>query len=166
MSRIRLTPFWRVVLACSRWMAFASVFSLLAMMLVICADIAMRRLGHPLKGSYDCVKILGVLSVSCALPLTTALKGHVAIEYFFQRLNRGGRLAVDTLMRLAMSAGFGLAMAECVRRGLRFLRNGEVTQTIELPIFWVPWVMALSLGVTLLVVLFHLAHPGHSLGKP
>lgn len=159
-----LSLFWRGVLRCSQVMAFVAFLSLLAIVLLVCGDVLLRALGMPVKGAYDWVRVLGVLSVSCALPLTTAMKGHVAIEYFFQRLNRVGRIVVDTLMRLLMIAGFSLAAVECVRRGFRFLRSSEVTQTIQLPIFWVPWVMAVAFAITVFVVSFHLFHPGKDLG--
>jgi hypothetical protein len=40
-----------------------------------------------------------------------------------------------------------------------------VTSTIEIPIFWVPWVMAVAFGVTVLVVVFHLLYPGRDMMK-
>ena len=135
------------------------------MIVVICGDVVLRLAGHPVKGAYDIVRIAGALTIACSLPLTTAMKGHVAIEYFFQKLNRTGRIVVDSLMRLLVIAAFVLATIECVGYGLRFLRNGEVTGTIELPVFWVPWVMAVAFGVTALVVVFHLVYPGREMVK-
>jgi hypothetical protein len=38
-----------------------------------------------------------------------------------------------------------------------------VTDTIELPIFWVPWLMAVSFAVTAVVVVFHLIYPGREM---
>lgn len=159
-----LSFFWRGILLCSHAMAFIAFLSLLAIVLIVCGDVVLRSVGAPVKGAYDLVRVLGVLAVSCALPLTTAMKGHVAIEYFFQRLNRTGRIIVDTLMRILMITGFAMATIECVRRGFRFLRASEVTQTIQLPIFWVPWVMAVAFGITVFVVSYHLFHPGRDLG--
>ena len=161
---MRLPSFWLVVYRIARLMAFIAFVALFIMMSIVCVDVIFRACGNPLKGVYDCVRVLGVLVVSCALPMTTATKGHVAIEYFFQRLNPMGRVIVDTLMRVIMIVGFSLATVECIRRGFRFLHNGEVTQTIQLPIFWVPWVMAVACAVTVFVVVFHLTHPGRNMG--
>jgi len=147
-------------------MTAISCAGLALMMLVTGADVLLRQFGHPLKGAYDIVRICGALTISCALPLTTALKGHIAIEYFFQKLSRFWRIVVDSVMRLMMIAVFILAAVECVGYGRRFLESGEVTATIELPIFWVPWVMAASFAVTAVIVLFHLLYPGRGLIKP
>lgn len=160
-----LPPLWQLIYRAAQGMALIAFLSLFAMMILVCGDVIFRATGHPLKGVYDCVRILGVLTVSCALPLTTATKGHVAIEYFFQRLNRTGRIVVDSVMRILMLACFSLATVECVRRGFRFLRNGEVSQTIEIPLFWVPWLMGLAFAVTSCIVFFHLVHPGRNMGR-
>ena len=162
-ERKPLGPFWRAVVWLGAAMTAISGIGLVAMIVVTCADVALRVCGAPVKGAYDVVRVAGAVTIACALPVTTAMKGHVAIEYFFQRLNRGWRLAVDSVMRLVMIGGFLFAAYGSVMYGLRFLRNGQVTDTIAMPIFWVPWLMAVSFGVTALVVVFHLVYPGREL---
>ncbi len=160
-----LGPFWRAVVWLGRGMTALSCVGLAAMMVVICGDVLLRVSGHPVKGAYDIVRVAGALTIACSLPLTTAMKGHVAIEYFFQKLNRRWRVVVDSVMRVMMIGAFLVAAYECVGYGTRFLKNGQVTDTIELPIFWVPWLMAVSFGVTALVVVFHLVYPGREMVK-
>ena len=75
-------------------MAFALVagLALLAMVGIICVDIVMRLLGRSFAGTYDVVRFTGTIAIAGALPYTTAVKGHVAVEYFFQKLHRIGRI--------------------------------------------------------------------------
>ena len=160
-----LGAFWRGVVWLGRVMTGIAALGLVAMIAVTCVDVVLRLAGHPLKGAYDIVRVAGALTLACSLPITTALKGHVAIEYFFQRLRRRWRIIVDSAMRLLMIAGFLLAASESFSHGLRFLRSGQVTDTIGMPVFWVPWLMALSFAVTSLVVVFHLVYPGRELVK-
>jgi TRAP-type C4-dicarboxylate transport system permease small subunit len=161
-----LPPFWRGIIWLIYGMTAISCVGLALMMLVTGADVLMRQVWHPLKGAYDIVRICGVITIACALPLTTALKGHIAIEFFFQKLSRFWRVAVDSVMRVTMIAVFALAAVECVGFGQRLLRSGEVTATIEIPMFWVPWVMAVSFAVTAVIVVFHLIYPGRGMMKP
>ena len=105
------------------------------------------------------MRIGGGLTLACALPVTTALKGHVAIEYFFHKLRRRGRFIVDTLMRLLQMSAFAVAARECCRHGGKLLRSGEVTPTLQVPVFWVAWVLAAGCLLTALVTLYHLIHP-------
>ncbi|MDD5705822.1 MAG: TRAP transporter small permease [Kiritimatiellae bacterium] len=152
-------PVKALVLASS---ALAGV-GVLAMTAVTCLDIAMRQFGRPLTGAYDMVRIAGGVTLACALPLTTAVKGHVAIEYFFHKLGHSGRIVVDTLMRLLQIGAFAIAAWQCARYGRKLLLSGEVTPTLQWPTFWVAWVLATACALTSLVTLFHLVHPGREM---
>jgi TRAP-type C4-dicarboxylate transport system permease small subunit len=106
------------------------------------------------------------VTIACALPYTTAIKGHVAVEYFHHRLGRRGRVVVDTLMRLPIMAMFGLFTWELIAYGTKLRTSGEVSMTLQLPVYWVPYVMAFSCAQVVLVTLWHLLHPGKPLIKP
>ena len=139
---------------------------ILFMMAVTCADIVLRRFGAAITGAYDLVRIAGGLTLAAALPLTTAVKGHVAIEYFFHRLGRRGRIVVDSAMRVIQTAFFLFAAYAFLLRGNRLLRSGEVMPTLQCPIFWLAWVIAFMCLLTALVSLFHLLRPGRPLLRP
>jgi len=152
---------WLVVL-----LTGAAGLGILAMMLITCLDVLLRVFGHPLIGAFDVVKIAGAIAITCALPYTTAIKGHVAIEYFFQKLSRRARVMVDTLARLVGIALFGSFAWQAVRYGISLKHNGQVTSTLEIPIYWIPYVMAFSCAVVALVIFHNLLHPGREMIKP
>jgi TRAP-type C4-dicarboxylate transport system permease small subunit len=147
-------------------LAIIAGLSLLTMVLVTCVDVVLRKLGRPLPGAYDMVKIAAGLTIACGLPYTTAVKGHVAVEYFFHKLGRRGRMVADTLMRLLIMALFSLFAWQLVHYGAGLGKRGEVSMTLQLPVFWVPYVMAFACAVVVLVTLYHLFHPGKALLKP
>ncbi len=152
----------RLVLA----LAALSGASLLAMVLVTTADVILRKFGHPLPGAYEIVKMAAALTIGCALPYTTAIKGHVAVEFFYHKLGRRGRVVADTLIRVVIMALFGQFAWHLARYGARLRESGEVSLTLQLPVFWVPYVMAFACAVAVLVTLYHLFHPGKALLKP
>jgi TRAP-type C4-dicarboxylate transport system permease small subunit len=139
---------------------------LLTMMGVTCVDVVMRKCGHPLPGAYEIVKMATAVTLACALPYTTAIKGHVAVEFFYQRLGRRGRVAADTLIRLIIMVLFSLFTWHLAHYGAGLRRSGEVSLTLQLPVFWVPYVMAFACAVVVLVTLYHLLHPGKALLEP
>jgi TRAP-type C4-dicarboxylate transport system permease small subunit len=143
-----------------------SGISIAIMIITICADVVLRRFGHPVVGAYDIVKIAGAIMLACALPYTTAVKGHVAIEYFFHKLNRTGRLIVDTFVRLLGIGLFGFLGWRSFLYGGEMRDSGQVTQTLQLPIFWLPWVIGVCCFVMLLVILYNLLHPNKEMIKP
>ena len=153
-----------------RWtthaMAAVGGFAVAGLILVTVADVVGRQIGLPVKGAYDLVRVLGAIAMACALPLTKAVKGHIAIEYFFQKMGRRGRAVIDTAMRLVLLALFGLLTWEFILQGMNFQQSGEVTATLHMPMFWVPWLAALACLVTAGVTLWHLMHPGRSMMRP
>lgn len=83
-----------------------------------------------------------------------------------RKWGRRGRAVVDTVMRLVLLALFGLLAWRFVLQGRGFLDSGEVTTTLHMPMFWVPWLAALACLVTAGVTLWHLLHPGRSMIRP
>ena len=147
-------------------LAGLSGICIMAMVLITCADVMMRILGHPIIGAYDLVYVSGALAMAGALPYTTALKGHVAIEYFFQKMSKKPRVVIDTVVRLLGMTFFGMLTAESARIGANLKYRGEVTATLQLPIFWVSWMIALCCAFVVLVIFYNMTHPGKALVKP
>ena len=147
-------------------LAYVACVSLMVMVLVTSAEVVLRLFRVSLTGAYDIVKIAAAITIAAALPYTTAIKGHVAIEYFFQKLGRRGRIVLDALMRLGGMALFGLLAWGCVDYGNSLRVKGEVSMTLQLPIFWVPYLLAVSCALVVLIKVYHLTHPGKPMIKP
>jgi TRAP-type C4-dicarboxylate transport system permease small subunit len=146
-------------------LAVVAGVSLMVMVLVTSAEVVLRIFRVSLTGAYDIVKMAAAITMAAALPYTTAVKGHVAIEYFFHKLGRRGRIAVDALMRAAGMALFSLLAWGCVDYGNSLRTRGEVSMTLQLPIFWVPYILAASCVLVALIKLYHLTHPGKPMIK-
>ncbi len=69
-------------------------------------------------------------------------------------------------MRLLQMALFGFLAWQSVRYGNALKQSGEVSLTLQLPVFWVPYVLAASCALVVLVTLFHLLYPGKEMIKP
>jgi TRAP-type C4-dicarboxylate transport system permease small subunit len=147
-------------------LAYVAGGGLIVMVLVTSVDVILRKFSLSLTGAYDLVKIAAGITVAAALPYTTAIKGHVAIEFFFHKLGRRGRIALDALMRLGGMSLFSLLAWGCVDYGNSLRQKGEVSMTLQLPIFWLPYVLAVSCGLVVLIKLYHLTHPGKPMIKP
>jgi TRAP-type C4-dicarboxylate transport system permease small subunit len=147
-------------------LAYVAGASLMIMVLVTTVDVILRKFGHSFTGAFDIVRIAAGITMAAALPYTTAIKGHVAIEFFFHKLGRRGRIVVDALMRFGGMALFALLAWGCVDYGNSLRSRGEVSMTLQLPVFWVPYVLAVSCGLVVLIKLYHLTHPGKPMIKP
>ena len=140
--------------------------SVLVLVIVTCLDVVTRRFGFPLPGAVDIIQLAACVAAVCALPYTTAVKGHVAVEFFFQNLPRKARIVVDGFCRLAMLLLFSAMSYRCILHGNKLLERQSVSLTLKIPLFWVLWLMSFSLAVVVLVKLYHLTHPGKEMMKP
>lgn len=140
--------------------------ALAAMILVTCLDVVGRRLGYPLKGTYDLVEILGAISVIGALPYTTACKGHVAIEVIPHKLSPRGRIVLSTFVALVCLFIYAFLTWRFIGYGCELKANNQGTVTLRWPIFWLAHFMAVCTAATILVILYQIVHPKKELMKP
>ena len=147
-------------------LAYIAGTGLILMVVITGADVVLRLFHLSLTGAYDLVKIAAAMTVAAALPYTTSIKGHVAIEFFFHKLGRRGRVLADGLMRIAGMVLFALLAWGCIDYGNSLREKGEVSMTLQLPVFWVAYVLAISCGLVVLIKLYHLTHPGKPMIKP
>jgi len=156
----------RVVRGLTYALLAVAALGVLTIMLVMCAEVVCRKMGHPIVGALDIVKIAGAVTIACAMPYTTAVKGHVAIEYFFLKLSRRGRVIVDTFARSVGITLFVLLAWQSYLYAEALKRTGELTSTIKVPVFWVLYVVAFACAVVVLVIFHNMLHPGKEMIKP
>lgn len=153
-----------------RWLVFllagVAGLGIFVMIIVTCLDVLLRRFGVGLIGAYDIVKISGAITLSCALPYTTAVKGHVAIEYFFHKFSKPFRIIIDTTLRLMGISLFAFLCYRSLIYGNELYKTGQVTQTLQLPIFWLAYIIAFCCFIVLLVILYNMTHPNREMIKP
>ncbi|MGQ9649936.1 MAG: TRAP transporter small permease [Phycisphaerae bacterium] len=160
------TAYARTVRVLVYVLEIVAAMGIITMMLLTCAEVVLRIFRVSVTGVVDVVCVAAAVAAAAAIPYTTACKGHVAIEYFFQKLPRRGRIIVDTFIRVCVVVFFGFLSVECVSYGMLLKTKGQVTPTLQMPDFWVPYVLAASCAVVCLVTIYHLFHPGKELIKP
>ena len=146
--------------------AFISGLAMLIMMGVTVVDVILRLFNKGITGAYDIVRACGALAIACALPYLTAVKGHIAIEFFYHKCGRLGRILMDTVFRVSSLLIFGILTIYLFRHGMSMLGTGEVFPNLGLPVFWIPLVMSINSGLMMIVFIYHLVHPGREYIKP
>ena len=140
--------------------------AVLLIVVITCLDVILRRCGYPVPGAVDIVQLAACIAAICALPYTTAVKAHVAVEFFFQNLPKTAKVIADGFSRLAMMVLFTVMAVRCVIHGITLMNRNSVSLTLKIPLFWVLWLMAFSLAVVVLVKVYNLTHPGKEMMKP
>ena len=159
-------PFFRGIRVLVRALALVAGLAILLMIGVTVTDIILRIFKTGIKGAYDIVRIAGVISVSCALPYITAVKGHIAIEFLYQHFSKIGRTVLDSLFRIITIGLFGALVYFSVKYGLSFLASGQVMPTLKIPVFWIPFLISVNCILMIIIIFYHLIHPGKAMIKP
>lgn len=122
--------------------------AVIAMMLLSTADVVLRRFGKPIPGTYELVGFLGTIVVSFALGFTSLEKGHIAVELLVSKLPLRTQLAIETFTNLFSFLIFGLMTYQAVIYTLDIRKSGEVSSTLQMPIY--PFIFGMALGFGLL----------------
>ena len=69
-------------------------------------------------------------------------------------------------MRLLTVVLFLVLAWQSVVYGNALKRGGEVSMTLQIPVFWVPYILGISCVLVALVTLYHLYSPGKEMIKP
>lgn len=126
------------------WLAAVAV---LIMMLITCADVVLRFFRHPIPGTYEIVGLMGAVGVSFALAHTTAKKGHIMVEFLTRRMPKKVQFIVAAGGEMISAVLFGILALQSTIYALDLKRTGEVSLTIEVPIY--PFVFSIAIGCLL-----------------
>lgn len=143
----------RAVTVTSRWFNYAACLAVVVMMLLSCADVALRLFGAPIPGTYEMVGFLGTVIISFALAYTSIQRGHVAVELIFDKLPPRVQCFVEAAGNLTGAALFGLMAWQSLAYGTDLRHSGGVSLTLQLPVYPFAYGIALGSGMPALVLL-------------
>lgn len=143
----------RAVTATSRWFNYAACLAVVVMMLLSCADVALRLFGVPIPGTYEMVGFLGTVIISFALAYTSIQRGHVAVELIFEKLPPRAQCFVEAAGNLIGTALFVIMAWQCLAYATDLRHSGEVSLTLQMPIHPFVYGIALGSGILALVLL-------------
>jgi TRAP-type C4-dicarboxylate transport system permease small subunit len=132
------------------WLAAGSVT---AMMFLTVSDVVLRLFRHPVPGTYEIVGFLGAVFVSFSLAYTSVQKGHIAVEFLVEKLSGTAQRVVELTTTLVCALLFAAVSWQSVLYGDSLRATGEVSLTVQIPLY--PFVYGMSVGCGLLsLVLF------------
>ena len=123
------------------WIAAVSVA---AMMLLTCADVILRLFRFHIPGTYEMVGFLGAVFVSFSLAKTSLDQGHIAVNFFVSRFPQKLRRTVSAFNIFISAVLFGLAFRYCLYDALDSKQVGEVSLTLQMPIY--PFILGTAIG--------------------
>ena len=142
---IRLKKYVRFIADRFNWI---SAIAIVMMMLLTSADVLLRLFIAPIPGVYEMVGLLGCIVISFSLGYTSSEKGHIAVEFLVQKLPDSVQHSINIVNNLLSMFLFGLITWQCIVYASDLKLTGEVSLTLQMPIY--PFVYGISIGCGLL----------------
>lgn len=141
-----MTRLERVANFLNRWLNWVGAGALIAVMLLVCANIigrAVPQLG-PIKGTYDLVGLLGGIMLGFALGYTQLQKRNISVEILVSRLRPRTRAIIDGITLFISFTLFALIAWQHSVYATSIWQVGEVSETLRIPFF--PLIYAVAFG--------------------
>lgn len=129
------------------WLAAASV---VVMMLLTCLDVVLRLFRHPIPGTYEMVGFTGAILISFSLAHTSLRRGHIAVDFFVSKFSPKIQRLIDRVNSVICAVLFGLIARQSVIYALETKNAGEVSMTLQMPIY--PFIFGIAIGCGILSI--------------
>lgn len=125
-----------VVGACRLFAALGGL-TLLAMMLVTVASVALRgTVGRPIPGDFELIEIGSAIAIFCFLPWCQVTRGNVLVDFFTQRSGLRTNHLLEALGDLLYCLIAALLMWRLIHGGIEMRAYGEQSMVLRVPIWW------------------------------
>lgn len=136
-------------------LGLACLLVLAGLIALTCVDVVARyAFNSPVTGAYELTEILLATLIFLALPLTTAAGEHIEVE-LLDGVKSSFLKQLGTLAAALCTIGvFALIAMELLEHADKLQRRGRVTDSLEIPLFYVGWLGAASFAVSALAALY------------
>ena len=150
----------KIITAINRGLAECSGYFLMAVMLMVSADVTLRNLGHPVFGIMATATFLVVASVYFGLGNCERSGQHVRIAVLLDRLPSPLRRGLKAIGCLATLIVMAVATYACALSALDSFETNEAVMANTTPLYvWpVKAVMVLGMATYCLQVVFSIIH--------
>ena len=148
----------------SRYTDIIAGAALIFIMLLTSFDVILRYLGIPILGSYDMVSLGGAFIIGFAIPRSSWDRVHVSVDILVERMPER-KVIFDLSTRVIALSLFTVLTWNFFKMGFSFFSTGEVTLTLELPLYPIPFVLGFCSLIECFVLLADVLRIGFAGGN-
>lgn len=131
-----LTTFDKWLALVSRILHWMSSLALVAMFLLIVADIiGIKVFARPIPGGIEVVGFLAALTIGGAIAAVNQARGHIAVDFVLGRLSPRARTSTEVFVGLLSCVLLGILMVFTWRYAGDLHASGEVSMTQRIPYY-------------------------------
>lgn len=109
--------------------------SLIFLMSLTLADVALRSFRMPIPGTYELVAFSAAVVIGFSLPFTSWVRGHIYVDFVLVKCSRRVRNIINLSTRFMVLVLFVLIGWNLFRYGIALQRTGEVSLTLNIPFY-------------------------------
>ncbi len=143
-----------ILLRISKILSYIGGAALTFMMLLTVTDVLMRAGGRPILGTYELVALSLAIVIGFTIPKVSLDRGHVYMEIVLDKLSKRNKAIVNTFTRILCVILFAMVGYNLFLIGSEFHTSGEVSSTLKLPFFPIPYFVGVCCFVECFVFIF------------
>lgn len=137
----------------NRGLMFVAGIALLIMISLTCANIFLRIVWTPIKGTFELMGFFGAIVTAFALGYTQMERGHTPIDVVVNLLSEKTRNILNGINYFIGMIFFCIVGWQMARWATTLWKTGEVTETLRIVFFPFTYLVALGCFVLSLVLL-------------
>ena len=134
----------------NRLLLLVGGIALAGMVFLTCANIFLRAIWTPVKGTYELMGFLGAIVTAFALGYTQMKRGHIGIDLVVNQFSPRTRKMLNGINYLICMIFFALAGWQIAKWATILWKTGEVTETLR--IIFYPFTYGVALGCIVLAI--------------
>lgn len=146
------------ITAAAQKVNWVSAAALVVMMLLTTLDVVLRLFKSSVPGTYEIVALLGAVVASFALGYTSVEKGHIAVDFLVMRFSPKAQALTGSANAIVAAGLFAVVTWQSVIYGMDLLNTGQVSLTIQIPIYPFVFGVAAGCGLLTLVLIVECVH--------
>ena len=123
---------------------------MVAMILITCANIFLRIVWMPIKGTFELIGFFGAVATALVLGHTQLKKAHISVDILVNGLSPRIRTVFNGVNYLICMIFFAVLGWQISRLATTLWKTGEVTETLR--IVYYPFTYGVALGCFLLAL--------------
>ena len=122
------------------------------MTLLTCANIFLRIVWVPIKGTFELMGYCGAVIMAFALGYTQMGRGHIAVDVLVLRFSQRTRRILPAINAFICTIFFAIAAWQIAKYATTLWKTGEITETLR--IIYYPFIYGVALGCATLSLVF------------
>lgn len=125
---------------------------LIGMILLTCANIFLRIVWVPVRGTFELMGFFGAVVAAFALGFTQLSRGHIAVDILFRSFSGRTVRILTGLNNLICGLFFTVVAWQLAEKGNILRETGEVTETLRM--IYYPFTYGVAVGCGFLSLVF------------